>query len=342
MSPAKWMILRPFFRAVLIWTIVSTATWSIAGDKLNSTSDDSVSDNEFFVVGHRGAAGLAPENTLAAVKKACEFGVDAIELDVFLSADAELVVHHDYRLKPETTRGSDGKWLRRPGPAVKDLNLSQLKTYDVGRLKPGTRYSRRYPDQQPADGERIPTLAESIALIKTSCGDATQIWIEIKTNPEKPWITPSPETIADAVVLLLNQLNFTERARILAFDWRVLSHLKKTAPDIPLVYLTHDGVRFNTVKPGRPGASPWLAGLDIDDFNGSVPQAVKAAGGRHWAPHYKSLTITRLAEAYRLGLKVYVWTVDSRTEMIRLLEMGVNGIITNRPDILRSVVGLAR
>ncbi len=321
MSPAKLMILRPFFRAVLIWTIVSTATWSIAGEKLNSTSDDSVSDNEFFVVGHRGAAGLAPENTLAAFKRACESRVDAIELDVLLSAD--------------------GKWLRRPGPAVKDL-MSQLKTYDVGRLKPGTRYSRRYPDQQPADGERIPTLAESIALIKTSCGDATQIWIEIKTNPEKPWITPSPETIADAVVLLLNELNFTERARILAFDWRVLSHLKKTAPDIPLVYLTHDGVRFNTVKPGRPGASPWLAGLDIDDFNGSVPQAVKAAGGRHWAPHYKSLTITRLAEAYRLGLKVYVWTVDSRTEMIRLLEMGVNGIITNRPDILRSVVGLAR
>ena len=90
------------------------------------------------------------------------------------------------------------------------------------------------------------------------------------------------------------------------------------------------------------GKSPWLAGLDIDDFNGSVPQAVKAAGGRHWAPHYKSLTMTRLEEAHRLGLKVFVWTVDSRSEMMRLLEMGVDGIITNRPDVLKTVLELAR
>ena len=338
----SFTIFGPLFRAVLICTFFGAANWSIAGDRPSLTSNRRLPDHDFFVVGHRGAAGLVPENTLAAVKKACEFGVDAVELDVFLSADAELVVHHDYRLKPETTRRSDGKWLRRPGPAVKDLNLSQLKTYDVGRLKPGSRYAHRYPDQQSADGERIPTLAESIALLKGSCGDATQIWIEIKTNPEKPGITPSPETIADAAVLLLSKQNFTERARILAFDWRVLSHLKTTAPDIPLVYLTHDGARFNTVKPGRPGKSPWLAGLDIDDFNGSVPQAVKAAGGRHWAPHYKSLTMTRLEEAHRLGLKVFVWTVDSRTEMMRLMEMGVDGIITNRPDILKTVLGLAR
>ena len=85
-----------------------------------------------------------------------------------------------------------------------------------------------------------------------------------------------------------------------------------------------------------------MAGLDIDDFNGSIPQAVKAAGGKHWAPHYSYLTLARLAEAHQLGLKVYVWTVDSRSEMMRLMEMGVDGIITNRPDILRSVVGFAR
>jgi glycerophosphoryl diester phosphodiesterase len=309
---------------------------------LNPAFDRARPDINLFVVGHRGAAGLAPENTLAAFKKACKFGVDAIELDVFLNADSHIVVHHDYQLKPETTRSSDGKFLRRPGPAIKDLTLTQLRTYDVGRLKPNTRYSRRYPEQQAVDGERIPTLKESMAFFNANCGGATQLWIEIKTNPEKPDRTPPPEMIAGAVVKVVGEQNYTARVRILAFDWRVLDHVQKIAPDIPLVYLTHVGARFNTIKPGRAGASPWMAGLDIDDFNGSIPQAVKAAGGKHWAPHYSYLTLARLAEAHQLGLKVYVWTVDSRSEMIRLMEMGVDGIITNRPDILRSVLGSGR
>lgn len=83
-----------------------------------------------------------------------------------------------------------------------------------------------------------------------------------------------------------------------------------------------------------------MAGLDIDDFGGSIPQAVKAAGGNYWAPFYKYPTYALLEEARQLGLKVYVWTVDSRSDMVRLIEMGVDGIITNRPDILKSVVEL--
>ncbi len=339
MSSPESIIFHTLYRAALIWTIVLVTSWSIAGQKLNPAPDVSRTEKDYIIVGHRGAAGLAPENTLAAFEKACKIGVDAIELDVFLSADGHIVVHHDHRLKPETTRSSDGNFLRRPGPAIKDLTLTQLKSYDVGRLKPNTRYSRRYPQQQAVDGARIPTLMESISFLNATCGGETQLWIEIKTNPEKPEITPPPAIIADAVIALLTAQNVTGRARILAFDWRVLAHVQKIAPEMRLIFLTHVGVRFNTVKPGWAGASPWLAGLDIDDFNGSVPQAVKAAGGRYWAPHYKYLTMARLKEAHQLGLKVYVWTVDSRAEMIRLMEMGVDGIITNRPDILKSVLG---
>jgi glycerophosphoryl diester phosphodiesterase len=295
---------------------------------------------KFDIIGHRGAAGLAPENTLAAFKKACEIGVDAVELDVFLTADDNIVVHHDYTLKPETTRAPDGEWLSRPGSAIKDLTLAQLKTYDVGRLKPNTRYSRRYPEQQPKDGERIPSLGEVISLLKAKCDPATQIWVEIKTNPEKPDLTPAPETVADAVVQLLHMQNFADRVRILSFDWRGLVHVQKIAPDIATVYLSLEGKGLNNIKAGRPGASPWMAGLDIDDFSGSIPQAVKAAGGRYWAPYYKHLTYGLLNEAHDLGIQVFVWTPDKRSAMVRLIEMGVDGIITNRPDILKSVVEL--
>ena len=292
------------------------------------------------IIGHRGAAGLAPENTLSAFKKACEIGVDAVELDVLLTADDKIVVHHDYNLNPEIARTADGEWLNRPGPVIRDLTLANLKTYDFGRLKPGTRYSRRYPEQQPVDGEHIPTLEEVISLLKAKCDPATQLWIEIKTNPEKPDLTPAPGAVADAVVQILRMQNSTERVRILSFDWRALVHIQKNEPEIPTVYLSLEGKSLNNIKAGRPGASPWMAGLDIDDFSGSIPQAVKAAGGRYWAPYYKHLTNDLLNEAHALGIQVFVWTPDKRGDMIRLIEMGVDGIITNRPDILKSVVGL--
>ena len=295
---------------------------------------------KLLIIGHRGAAGLAAENTLPAFEKACELKVNAVELDVHLSADDKIIVLHDYRLQPAIARTPDGQWLDRPGPAVKELTLAQLKTYDVGRLKPGSRYARRYPDQKPVDGERIPALAEVISLLKTKCPESTRLWIEIKTDPERADRSSAPQTMVERVTTLLHEQDFSARAGILSFDWRALAHVQKISPKIPTIYLSHVGVHLDNIKPGQPGPSPWMAGLDIDDFGGSIPCAVKAAGGRFWAPNYTYLTDALLEEAHRLGLKVYVWTVDSRSDMERLKEMGVDGIVSNRPDILKSVVGL--
>ena len=290
---------------------------------------------KIYLIGHRGAAGLMPENTLAAFRQACEIGVDAIELDVLLTADKKIVVHHDFSLKPEITRTFDGKWIKDlSGLAINDLTLAQLKQYDVGRLKPGTRYARRYPNQQPVDGEHIPTLREVVSLIKKQCNRAVQIWIEIKTSPEKPNMTPAPEVVVEAVVNLLREKKLSTQAYILSFDWRALAHVQKIAPGIPTIYLSLIGSRLNNIKPGQPGPSPWMAGIDIDDYNGSIPRAVKAAGGRLWAHYYKQMTYDDLRDAHELGFQVFVWSVDSKSEMIRFIEMGVDGIITNRPDIL--------
>ena len=270
----------PLAKVLLVTAILLMVSSCFAAEKSSPPINAKQPAKKIDIIGHRGAAGLAPENTLSAFKRACEIGVDAIELDVLLTADGKIVVHHDYTLKPEMTRTPDGEWLDRPGPAIKELTLAKLKAYDVGRLKPDTRYSRRYPEQQPVDGERIPTLGEVISLLKAKCDPATQLWIEIKTNPEKPDLTPAPETVADAVVQLLRMQNFAGRVRILSFDWRALVHVQKIAPDIATVYLSLEGRSLNNIKAGRPGASPWMAGLDIDDFSGSIPQAVKAAGGR--------------------------------------------------------------
>ena len=338
MIKARGMISRPVFKTMLLLVaILAIFSFSAAG-KSNLSPGQTQPANHIYVIGHRGAAGLAPENTLAAFSKACEIGVDAVELDVLLTKDHKIVVHHDYALKPDIARTPKGKWLPGDGSTINTITLKELKTYDVGRLKPGTRYAKRYPEQEPADGERIPTLDEVIELMKNNCNLATELWIEIKTNPEKPAHTPAPETVVDAVMQSLKKKAFAKRARILSFDWRALAHVQKIAPDIPTVYLSHVGLHLNNIKPGQPGASPWMAGLDIDDFSGSIPKAVKAAGGRYWAPHYKYPTLRIMEEARTLGLQVFVWTPDSRSRIQLMIDKQVDGIITNRPDILKDML----
>jgi glycerophosphoryl diester phosphodiesterase len=261
---------------------------------------------KLYVIGHRGAAGLAPENTLAAFARAWKIGVDAVELDVLLSADGEVVVHHDYRLNPEMTRSASGDWLNGSlGPAIKNLTLAQLKTYDVGRLKPGTVYWRRYPQQQPVDRACIPTLSEVIAAYKTLSNGSSRLWLEIKTSPEEPELSDSPEDVTEAVMQVLASENVLDHVRILSFDWRALAHVRKLAPDIQTIYLSCTGATMDNIKTGSQGPSPWTAGLNVNDYNGSIPRIVKAAGGCSWAPDRRYLSPEMLAEAHRLGIRVF-------------------------------------
>jgi len=311
----------------------------VSGQSNWQTPDAEAGDVKPLVIGHRGAAGLLPENTLAAFARACELGIDGIELDVLVSADGELVVHHDFRLKPEIARLADGTWISSTSPAaVRDLTVAQLKAYDVGRLQPKTSYAGRYPEQTPADGERIPTFNEVIQLFRKSCNPSTRLFVEIKTSPEEPALTPPPEVISDMVVKMLKDERITERTWVLSFDWRNLVHIQRIAPELATVYLTISTPGSNTLKPNQPGPSPWMAGLDIDDFNGSAPRAVKAAGGRVWSPFFKNLTQESLEEARRLGLGVSVWTPDGPEDLKQMIRMKVDAITTNRPDVLKKLL----
>src|SRR6185503_65656 len=120
----------------------------------------------FDLQGHRGARGLAPENTLAAFETALRAGVTTLELDLAMTADDVLVVSHDRRLNPDHTRGPDGKFLEREGPAIRSLTLAELQRYDVGRLKPGSAYAASLPEQHGMDDARIPALTELFDLVK--------------------------------------------------------------------------------------------------------------------------------------------------------------------------------
>jgi glycerophosphoryl diester phosphodiesterase len=293
--------------------------------------------NAFDLQGHRGARGLAPENTLEGFALALSIGVSTLEIDLAMTRDGVLVVSHDRSLNPDHTRGPDGKFLDSEGPAIRSLTLAELQGFDVGRLKPGTPYAASFPEQRPADGARIPALAELFDLVRRSGADHVRFNIETKLTPTSSTETPDPETFAAAVAKAVHEAGLVTRVSVQSFDWRTLGVLKRIAPEIARVCLTAEAINFDTIKRGEPGPSPWTAGLDIDDF-GLVPRMVEAAGCAVWSPLYRNAKPDEIAAAKALGLKVIPWTVNERADMERLIALGVDGIITDYPDRLRAVM----
>ena len=284
------------------------------------------------IQGHRGARGLLPENTIPAFERAIELGVDVLEFDLGMTRDGIPVVHHDRALDPDRTRDAAGAWLAPPGPFVNTLDLAALSEFDVGRVAPGSKIARRFPAQVPRDGTRIPTLAEVLALGKRSGANGVRFNIETKVTPLAPEETARPEEFARAVVGVLRAEGMIDRADLQSFDWRVLREARKLAPDLSTVCLTAEQRWIDNVLRGRPGASPWTAGLDIETFDGSLPRMVEAAGCAVWSPYYREVTAAALTEAHALGLRVVVWTVNEADEMLALDRLGVDGIITDYPD----------
>lgn len=284
--------------------------------------------------GHRGARGLAPENTLAAFSRALAIGVSTLELDTAVTRDGVVVVSHDSTLNPDLTRDGAGAWLAAPGPSILSLSLAELRRYDVGRLRPGTAYAMRFSDQVPADGQRIPTLAEVFALARTS---DVGFNVETKLDPRHPELTPAPEPFADAVIAVVRKEGMASRVTLQSFDWRTLRYARRVAPEIPTVCLTSQQPGDDNVEVGRPGASAWLAGLDVDDFGGSVPRVAKAAGCAVWSPNARDVTPAAIAQAHAEGLRVIVWTVNDEKDMDALIDAGADGIISDYPDRLRRV-----
>lgn len=281
--------------------------------------------------GHRGARGLLPENTLSSFQKALELGVTTLELDIAVTKDGVLVIYHDQTLNPDITRDGSGRFLEQRGPALHSLTWQQVQAYDVGRLKPGTEYARNYPEQQPLDGTRIPRLSDLFELVKRSGNDKVRFAIETKLHPERPEETPAPEPFARAVVDEIRKAGVASRSQILSFDWRTLQAVQKIAPEIPTVYLSIQR-RLDNIQAANPAGSPWTAGFQYRR-HGSIPKMIKAAGGSDWSVFYNDLTPALLQEARALGLKVLVWTVNEPAQMQRMLDLGVDGLITDRPDL---------
>jgi glycerophosphoryl diester phosphodiesterase len=292
----------------------------------------------FDLQGHRGARGLAPENTLAAFSKAMDIGVTTLELDVGITKDGVVVVSHDRHLNPDLLRDANGVYLSEKGPTIASVTSAELQRFDAGRLKSGSNYAKNFPQQVSVDGERIPALQALFERVAQRGANNLRFNIETKISPTAPDDTLAPEAFVRALIAEIRKARLTGRATIQSFDWRTLQLAQKEAPEIATVYLTSQQGAGDTVQVGKPGASPWLAGFDVDSFGGSVARAVKAAGGNVWSPNYKDITEPLVRDAQALGLKVLPWTVNDEADLARLLDWKVDGLITDYPDRLRALM----
>ncbi len=298
------------------------------------------------VQGHRGARGLLPENSLPAFAHALKLGVSTLELDVGVTRDGVVVVHHDLYLNPEITRNAEKKWLETPvnrASSIYSLTYKQLQAYDVGRLKPGTAYQRRYPDQQGLDDVTIPRLADVLELVKKSGNQTVTISIETKISPLDPQATLPPEPFVDAILKVLSETGMRARVALQSFDWRTLLYTQKVAPYLPTVYLSaqqkfFDNIATNTTTANSNGnASLWTAGFTLEKHK-TVPAMVQAAGGWGWSPYHGNVTAEAVAQAQSFGLKVAVWTVNDVYQIEKMLDFGVDAVISDRPDVALEVV----
>ena len=283
----------------------------------------------FDLQAHRGGRGLWPENTLAAFRNAQALGVTMLETDLAITKDDVVVLSHDPRLNPDLTRGPDGKWLGAPGPTVRSLTREELRRYDIGRLNPESKYGQQFATQKPIDGERFPTLAEFYAQATPN----VRFNIETKIDPRKPDETLEPRRFAELVVGAIHAAKMERRTTLQSFDWRTLIEAKRLAPGIETVCLTIDSQGMNTVAAQGTGQpSPWLGGLDPAAHGGSIVRLAKAAGCGTWSPFWRNVAAANVAEAQRLGLKVVPWTVNNPADMAALIDLKVDGLITDYPD----------
>lgn len=265
---------------------------------------------EFDWQGHRGARGLLPENSLPAFQKALELGVQTLELDVVISKDSQVVVSHEPWMSAEICSHPDGPPVQEE--EAKDLRLLDLSLEEIQAFDCGSRQHPRFPEQvtqatyKPSLREVI-TLAE--AYVKDTGRAPIHYNIEIKSQPS--WdekYTPAPEFFSLAVMQVLIDLDIRERSCIQSFDIRPLQYFHGQYPEQTLAFLS------------ETGQHPRKEFSQL----GFIPDI--------YSPYYKGVDAALIRFCRKKDIRCIPWTVNELQDMERLMELGVDGIITDYPN----------
>ncbi|WP_424528249.1 glycerophosphodiester phosphodiesterase family protein [Sphaerisporangium viridialbum] len=280
--------------------------------------------------GHRGARGLRPENTLPGMAHTLELGVHAIEFDVALTADGQLVLTHDLTVSAVTSADTVPAMPGDPafpyvGKPIRSLSLAQLRTLDVGVRHPKSDADRFVRTQVPIPGTRMPTLGAVLGLVGAYGADGVRLNVELKSDPTRPDLSADPQRLTELVVAELDRHNRLDGAAILSFDWRVL----RVARD--LVATRYALVEKATLRP------EWLGLRYEEDFGGDIAAAAASIGATTLSPDRVLVNDELMARAATARLPVAVWTVNDPDEASRMIDLGVAGIVTDYPDRMREL-----
>lgn len=299
----------------------------------------------FDVQGHRGTRGLLPENTLPAIELAMEIGASTIELDLGVTKDRAVIVAHDPYINPRLCLNSDGAPIELDslgyGPFIMNLLLEEVQSFDCGSLNPDT---VRFPEPPRVNlpGTPIPTLQEVFDRVKKR-GSSVSFNLELKIHPLYP-VTIADQEFVTAVLDVIHRNGMTRRVVIQSFYWPAVELVKKIAPTIRTAALLGDDT-YKSVNDSTP--SPWLNGIDFQKSGGTSVGMLRAADAYVdiFSPYWKlvvpedSLFLgSTVKEIQRAGFEVIPWTVNDPETMAKLIDMGVNGIITDYPDRLMAVM----
>ncbi|MEM0940411.1 MAG: glycerophosphodiester phosphodiesterase family protein [Bacteroidota bacterium] len=252
---------------------------------------------EFTIIAHKGASGLAPENTMAAFQKALNLGVDQIELDVRHTADEEIIVFHDQRLD-RIARDTLGNRITGD---VHDYTLEEIKQFDAGSW-----FDSQYKN------ERIPTLKEALDLINGKC----KVLIEIK-HMDHPHYHDFAEKLVEVVLREKN-----------GEDWIILQSYEPNYLDE--VHELDPFIETKALIVGEDSAPLLAFYIETRIHMGRAKESnrLKAIN-----PHWETLSPRRIFQMHAKGYEVHAYPVNKRVDMIKMLNAGVDGIITDFPDV---------
>lgn len=312
-----------------------------------STTYAKVNYDVFDLEAHRGGRDVRPENTLYSYAYAIELGATSIECDMQLTKDGQIVMSHNPILNSDITRDENGNYIENNKYDIRLMTVDELKKFDVGIMDPncGEYYDLHGKTQFTYDA-KIPTLEELMQLIQ-SYGDKNIVLnIETKSYPDPASAgyknNADPKKFVEVFNNIVKKYDMEDRVVLQSFDWQTLIEMKKLNPNISTSALWQEqpswGRDSESLRRYEKKKSPWLGGLDIKDYQGNPVKAAHAIGADIISPYYTEISKQDVDEAHSLGMKVVPWTVNNEKDMNMLLDMGVDGIISDKPWLLKQVL----
>ena len=276
------------------------------------------------------------ENSISGLKYAFDLGIRAVEFDVVISKDNIPVLFHDYRLNPDLVKDSSGNWITDKNMKLRDLTYEEISKYTIESVKPDTKYAKRFKNQQSAKGEKIPKLTDFFKLVTEDKYKDAFLNLEIKSTLTQENVTPNPEKMVSLILKDVKEFNLEDRTLITSYDWRILYELKKQNPNVLRGFITLQQ-DLPTTKKNVYENSPWMVKKYPMEELFLLPNIIKSLEGHVWSVFYRDVTKQNVELAHKHGLATCVWTVNREKDIIRMIEYGVDGIITDYPKKVQEI-----